>query len=271
MRDAPCFLALPPRAAKPRSAGLTSVLDRGVPVGVLEAVLAAAAPSVDVWKFGWGTAYLDRGLGAKVDRLRTAAVDACMGGTLLEIAWRQGAADACLDWAAAVGLPCVEVSDGAVGMGPEEKRRLISVARRRFRVLAEVGSKDPAVALAPAQWAAAAVRDVDAGADIVVAEGRESGTVGVYAADGGVREPVVDALVAAVGVERLLFEAPRKQQQAWFIRRFGPDVNLGNVALDDVVGLEALRLGLRADTLGLGEGPGTAGYDGGPRAAGVRP
>lgn len=256
MRDAPRFLALPPRAVKPRTVGLTSVLDRGVPVGVLEALVAAAAPSVDVWKFGWGTAYLDRGLGAKVDRLRAAAVAACLGGTLLEIAWRQGAAAACLDWAADVGLPCVEVSDGAVGMGPGEKRRLIAAASGRFRVLAEVGSKDPAVPITPAQWAAAAAADLDAGADLVIAEGRESGTVGVYTADGAVREPVVDALVAAVGVERLLFEAPRKQQQAWFVRRFGPDVNLGNVALDDVVGLEALRLGLRADTLGLGEGPG---------------
>lgn len=250
MSDPPGFLRLPPRATKPRAAGLTSVLDRGVPVPALRALLEVAAPIIDVWKFGWGTAYLDPRLDEKVAALTAAGVDACIGGTLLEVAWQQGVAPACLDWAAAVGVPCVEVSDGSVGMRADEKHRLIAAAAGRFRVLAEVGSKDPAVPIDPAQWAVAASADLTAGADFVIAEGRESGTVGLYAADGSVREDVVEALAGAVGADRVVFEAPRKSQQAWFVRRFGADVNLGNVALDEVIGVEALRLGLRADTLG---------------------
>lgn len=245
------FLDLPPRSVKPRAAGLTHVLDKGLPIAELAGYLEPAAPHIDLWKLGWGTAYLEPDPGAKVEALAARDIRACVGGTLLEAAWAQGKAKDLLVWAEQQGFPCVEVSNGAVGMPLEEKRVLIGEAAERFTVLSEVGSKDPAVSVSAEEWAEEMGGDLEAGASWVLTEGRESGTVGLYEPDGSVREHVVDAVVEAVGLIRVIFEAPRKDQQAWFINRFGPDVNLGNVALPEVLGLEALRVGLRADTIEL--------------------
>lgn len=245
----PDFLDLPTRAGKPRAAGITHVLDKGTPAADLPAFLSLAAEFVDVWKMGWGTAYLESDVEEKVALLGRHAIRACVGGTLLEAAWAQGAAEPCLAWAAEVGFHCVEVSNGAIGMAVEEKRRLIADAAGRFVVLSEVGSKDPAAPVHPDAWVDEMVGDLEAGATLVLAEGRESGTVGLYRPDGQVREDVVEAVAAELPVRRVVFEAPQRAQQAWFIRQFGPDVNLGNIPLTEVQGLEALRLGLRADTI----------------------
>jgi phosphosulfolactate synthase len=245
------FLDLPPRTVKPRRAGLTQVIDSGLPVDAVASLLPAVAPYVDVWKLGWGTAYVDPTAAEKLALLARHGVDACLGGTLLEVAWLQGRADRCLDWAADLGFPLVEVSNGAVAMPPAAKHRLIASAGERFTVVAEVGSKDPAAPVSGAAWAAEMVADLRAGAAFAVAEGRESGTVGLYRPDGKVREDVVETVADSVGLDLLLFEAPQKQQQAWFVCRFGSDVGLANVAPAAVLGLEALRLGLRADTIGM--------------------
>jgi phosphosulfolactate synthase len=247
----PGFLDLPPRSAKPRTAGLTHLLDKGTSLSELPGFLAAAASHIDLWKLGWGTSYLEPDPAAKVELLARHDIRACVGGTLLEAAWAQGKAKDLLGWAEDQGFPCVEVSNGAASMPLSDKRTLIAEAADRFVVLSEVGSKDPAVPVSAREWAVEMAGDLEVGASWVLTEGRESGTVGLYEADGSVRETVVDAVVEAAGVDRVVFEAPRKDQQAWFIRRFGPDVNLGNVALAEVVGLEALRLGLRADTIEL--------------------
>ncbi|GAA2566832.1 phosphosulfolactate synthase [Pseudonocardia hydrocarbonoxydans] len=244
----PSFLDLPARAAKPRSTGLTHVLDPGVPPGAAADLLASAAAHVDIWKVGWGTAYVDAALPAKLELLAGHGVPACLGGTLLEIAFAQGRARECLAWAHDAGFAMVEVSRGTVDMTPAEKRALIGSAVGRFTVLAEVGAKSPGEQLAARTWPAEARADLDAGASLVVTEGRQSGTVGTFDAAGRVRPDVVEAVAAAVGVHRVVFEAPRSAQQAWFVRRFGPDVNLGNVALSDVLSVETLRLGLRSDT-----------------------
>ena len=248
----PDFLRLPPRSPKPRLTGLTHVLDKGISYIELEALLESAASFIDLWKFGWGTAYLDSNVEKKVATLTRHGIRACVGGTLLEVAWLQGETQSCLAWAAEAGFPCVEVSNGVVAMPLGEKRRLIAEAADRFTVLAEVGSKDPLAPVTPSRWADEMAGDLQAGAAYVLAEGRESGTVGLYTPDGNVRGPVVDAVVSACGLWQVVFEAPRKDQQAWFICRFGAEVNLGNVLPADVVGLEALRLGLRADTISLG-------------------
>jgi phosphosulfolactate synthase len=245
----PTFLAVPERAGKPRRRGITHVLDKGLPAGEAEALLEVCGGYVDVWKLGWGTAYLDPGVPAKIALLGAHGVLACTGGTLLEVAWQQGVVDDFLDWAGQAGFPCVEVSCGAVGMTTAEKQDLVATAAQRFLVLGEIGAKDPRVEVSPGAWALAAAADLEAGATWVVTEGRESGTVGLYTPDGQVRGDVVEAVVAAVGVDAVVFEAPRKDQQAWLIRRFGADVNLGNVVPAEVLGLEALRLGLRADTI----------------------
>ena len=242
------FLDLPPRSVKPRREGLTHVLDKGIPLAELEPVLELVGRYVDVWKLGWGTAYLDSRVGEKVAMLAAYDVLACVGGTLLEVAWAQGKAASCLGWAGELGFPCVEVSNGAVGMPVADKRRLIAESARRFTVLAEVGAKDPDARVNAEAWGVEAAGDRAAGATWIVTEGRESGTIGLFCADGSVRGDVVDAVVQAVGAPCTLFEAPRKEQQAWLVRRFGADVNLGNIAPQDVLGVEALRLGLRADT-----------------------
>lgn len=247
----PTFLTLPERSAKPRSVGLTHVLDKGLTVESARSALDTAATHMDVWKFGWGTAYLDRGLVEKLELLRAHEVTSCLGGTLLEIAWTQGKAEECLDWAAAVGFDCVEVSRGVAPMGREDKQALLRLAAQRFVVVSEVGRKDPQEVLTPEEWTSEVADDLDAGARWVITEGRESGTVGIYREDGSIREEVVNAAVRAGGVDKILFEAPRKDQQAWLIRTFGPDVNLANIPVQEVLGLETLRLGLRADTCDL--------------------
>jgi phosphosulfolactate synthase len=256
---APDFLTLPERAVKPRRTGITHVLDKGLPAGEVDAVLGVCGAYVDVWKLGWGTAYLDAGLVQKLAVLERHGVLACVGGTLLEVAWHQGADAEYLDWAADVGFPCVEVSCGAVRMSPQQRRRLTETAAERFVVLSEIGTKDPSAEVDPAVWARDAVDALASGATWVVTEGRESGTVGLYDRDGSIRERVVDAVVGAIGSSRTVFEAPRKDQQAWLIRRFGADANLANIAPAEALGLEALRLGLRADTLDTSSGSVRAG------------
>ncbi|HEY9521816.1 MAG TPA: phosphosulfolactate synthase [Thermopolyspora sp.] len=243
------FLALPERTVKPRRCGVTHVLDNGMSVAEVEQRLASAAASIDLWKFGWGTAYIDPALDRKLELLAAHQVLACTGGTLLEISWQRGVVGRFMDWAESVGFPCVEVSSGSVTMSRETKDMLIDSAAARFVVLSEVGTKDPDVVPSAAQWAADARADLEAGARWVVTEGRESGTVGLFDPDGGVRTEIVGAVVSAVGLEAVLFEAPRRAQQAWLIRRYGANVNLGNIPPADALSVETLRLGLRSDTM----------------------
>ena len=247
----PNFLELPGRPAKPRTAGLTHVLDKGTSVANAAGTLDLAAPYIDVWKFGWGTAYVDPQLPEKLDLLVRNGVRSCPGGTLLEIAWSQGKAGECLAWGRDMGFDAVEISRGIASMTIEEKRELIRIAARSFVVFSEVGRKDPCETLSAQQWTNEVAADLDAGARWVIAEGRESGSVGLYRPDGSVRAEIVTALVRGGAPESVLFETPRKEQQSWFIREFGPNVNLANVAPADALALETLRRGLRADTFEL--------------------
>ena len=247
----PDFLPVPARTSKPRSAGLTHVLDKGMAPPEVRGLVDRAGDLIDIWKLGWGTAYVEPDVGEKVEILQRAAVRACVGGTLLEAAWAAGVVERCLAWAAEVGFSCVEVSNGAVAMPLPEKRRLISMAARRFLVVAEVGSKSPTAEVSGKAWGEEMRGDLEAGATWVLTEGRETGTVGLYEPDGRIRTEVAELVAEAVGLSRVVFEAPRKEQQAWLIRRFGANVNLGNVTLNEVFAVEALRLGLRADTIGM--------------------
>jgi phosphosulfolactate synthase len=248
---APRFLDLPVRSPKPRTAGLTHVLDTGIPAPQVAPLLATSGAYIDLWKFGWGTAYLDPDLESKLAILAEHQVRPCTGGTLLEVAWSQDRVPEFLEWAQQVGFGCVEVSRGAVPMPVEEKRDLIRQASSVFAVVSEVGAKDPSAESSPPQWADEVRGDLEAGAFCVLLEGRDSGTVGLYRPDGSVRMDLVDAVVRSARLSQLVFEAPRKNQQAWFINRFGSDVNLANVAIGDALGTEALRLGLRADTVAI--------------------
>jgi phosphosulfolactate synthase len=248
MWECPSFLALPEREAKPRSHGLTHVLDKGMTIPALEALLAHTAPLIDVLKIGWGTAYIDVALKDRVALCQSAGVFTCLGGTLLEIAEAQGRVDELADWACEVGIAAMEVSNGLQAIGPARKTELVRRLSADFVVLAETGAKDGHVPVVVDDWITELAADLDAGARWVVVEGRESGTVVLYHEDGSLRTDLVDAIAERLPVDRVIFEAPRKAQQAWLIQRFGANVNLGNVPPDEVIPLETLRLGLRADT-----------------------
>jgi phosphosulfolactate synthase len=249
----PSFLTLPERPAKPRSFGLTHVLDKGYSLDRVESVLKVYGDWIDVWKLGWGTAYVEPALAEKVRLLRDHQVKPCTGGTLLEIAWLQDRVTEFFEFATWAGFECVEVSRGSTDLPLADKTELIGRARSLgFEVFAEVGRKDPHELVSADEWTAELKADLDAGATWIVAEGRESGTVGLYDASGLVRESLLDELASSAAADRIIYEAPQRAQQAYLIRRLGPGVNLGNIALDDVMGLETLRRGLRSDTIGLG-------------------
>lgn len=227
------------------------MLDKGLTVASTAAILASAGPEIDVWKFGWGSAYIDRCLDEKLALLRRHDVIACLGGTLMEIAWAQDRVEEYLAWAARHAVEAVEVSRGVVEMSLDDKRELVKTAAHSFVVLAETGMKNPNKLMSARRWREEITQDLEAGATWVVTEGRESGTVGLYDGSGSPRPDIIEAAVEAAGLERVLFEAPRKDQQAWLVNELGTDVNLANVAPDDVLPVTTLRLGLRADTVAL--------------------
>ena len=248
MWNCPDFLELPDRDRKPRTRGVTHVLDKGMTTTALEATLAHTGELVDVLKIGWGIAYVDPTVKERVALCHAAGVTTCLGGTLLELCVAQGRVDQLRRWAADIGIDAIEVSNGLEAMNSTQKSMLVRELSADFVVLAETGAKDGHAPVVTEHWLTELAADLAGGARFVIAEGRESGTVGLYTEDGGVREELVDAIADRIPVERVIFEAPRKAQQAWFVRRFGPDVNLGNIPPDEVLPLETLRLGLRADT-----------------------
>jgi phosphosulfolactate synthase len=248
--DAPSFLDLPPRTAKPRRAGITHVLDRGLSPLALESLLVAAGRHIDLIKLGWGTAYVSGAVADKVAICRDAGIALCPGGTLLEIARHQGRVEHFVEWLRELGIDHVEVSNGSLPLATARKAELIAQLANEFTVIAEVGSKS-ATEADPRAWCAEMLSDLAAGAALVIAEGRESGTVGLFDSSGDVHRDLVEAILHAVGHETVIFEAPQRAQQAWLLRHVGPNVNLGNIGTDDVIALETLRRGLRFDTLDL--------------------
>jgi phosphosulfolactate synthase len=250
--ECPSFLKLPARATKPRSRGITHVLDSGLTPDGTRSFLGHAGHLVDIVKVGWGIGYIDPCLPDKIALCAEHSCTVSLGGTLLEVAAMQDRVAELRDWALAVGISHVEVSDGLCALPPGRKQALIRELAADFAVLAETGAKEGGYPPTPADWGEEMVRDLDAGAAWVIAEGRESGTVGLYRADYAIVEELVEAIARSVPVDKVIFEAPRKNQQAWFVRQFGADVNLGNVAPASVLALETLRLGLRADTVSAG-------------------
>ena len=242
------FLATPARAAKPRQSGVTHMLDAAMPPDLLAAYLASAGPYTDIVKLGWGLGYTDPQLARRAELCRQHAVILSTGGTLLEIAAHQHKLPEFAAWAAGYGIGAIEVSNGLGLLTVEQKQDIIASLAERFVVLAETGSKDERAEADPVAWAREMASDLAAGATWVIAEGRESGTAGLYHRDGSVRDGLLDAILDRVGPDRVIFEAPRKSQQAWLIRRIGPGVNLGNIRVEDAIAVETLRLGLRADT-----------------------
>jgi phosphosulfolactate synthase len=252
MTDMTDLLELPERTDKPRARGLTHVLDRGLSVAQVDSLIEVAGDYVDVVKLGWGTSLVTGNLQPKLDRYRAHGIPVVLGGTLTELAIAQGRLEPLLAWTAGLGLEYIEISDGTINMAHSDKLDLIERLAQHYTVLSEVGSKDDTKIMAPYRWVELIQAELEAGAWKVITEARESGTSGIYRHDGEVRMGLIDEIVHAIPAEQLIFEAPQKDQQVWFIRRLGADVNLGNVIPDDVLSLETMRLGLRADTA-LGE------------------
>jgi len=208
-----------------------------------------AAPFLDLVRLGYGTAYVTPALEAKLAVYERHGVPVMVGGTLTELAWLHGRVDALADWLESLGVAHVEVSSGVVPLPAADRVSLIERLAARFTVYAEVGEKDPDAIMAPYRWVELIRAALDAGAALVVCEGRASGDAGMYRRDGEARTGLIDEIAHEVDRARLVFEAPRRHQQTWLIRQFGSEVNLGNVRVHDVLALETLRLGLRADTL----------------------
>jgi phosphosulfolactate synthase len=242
------LLDLPDRSAKPREQGITHVLDRGLSVSEVDGMIEVAGDFVDLVKLGWGTAVATGNLQPKLDRYREHGIPVVLGGTLTELAIAQGRLDRMIAWVHELGIGHLEISDGTITMEHERKLALIERLAQEFVVLSEVGSKDDTRIMAPFRWVEQIEAELAAGAWKVIAEARESGTVGIFRHDGEVRMGLIDEIAHAVSPDKILFEAPRKDQQVWFVRRFGPDVNLGNIAPQEVLSLETIRLGLRSDT-----------------------
>jgi phosphosulfolactate synthase len=251
---APAFLDLPARSGKPRERGITHVLDRGLSLAEVDGLVEVAGDAVDLVKLGWGTALATGNLEPKLARYAEHGLPVVLGGTLAELAIAQDKLDDYAAWLRDLGIRHVEISDGTIQLPHERKTEIISRLAEEFTVLSEVGSKDEELIMAPYKWVELITAELEAGAWKVIAEARESGTVGIFRGTGEVRMGLIDEIVHAIPPDRLIFEAPQKDQQVWFIQKFGPEVNLGNIAPDEVLSLETLRLGLRSDTVGI-EGP----------------
>ncbi len=243
------WLGVPARPGKPRRNGLTHVMDKGLNIRDIEGMFDTAGDFVDIVKLGWGTSYVTNNLEKKIALYRSFQTPVVCGGTLFEAVYAKGKLDEFKVWLTEHRFAHVEISDGTIDIPREEKLELIRDFARDFTVLSEVGSKDSEVVYAPYQWVDWIREELEAGSWKVITEAREGGTAGIFRKDGDMRTGLIDEIAHGVPLDDLIFEAPTKSSQAWFVRQFGPNVNLGNIPPDEVIPLETLRLGLRGDTL----------------------
>ncbi|HEY6068939.1 MAG TPA: phosphosulfolactate synthase [Gaiellaceae bacterium] len=240
---------LPARPGKPRTEGLTHVIDKGLNLREIEGMFDTAGQYVDIVKLGWGTSYVTNNLEKKIALYRSFDTPVVCGGTLFEAVYARGKMDEFKRWLVEQRFSHVEISDGTLEIPRDRKLELIAEFAADFTVLSEVGSKDAEVNYAPYLWVEWIQEELQAGAWKVITEGREGGTAGIYRPTGEMRTGLVDEIAHTIDVAQLIFEAPSKSSQAWFVKHFGPNVNLGNIPPDEVIPLETLRLGLRGDTL----------------------
>jgi phosphosulfolactate synthase len=253
----PTALQLPERAAKPRSKGITMVVDGGLPTRYFCDIVESGSEFLDYVKFGWGTALVTKDLSEKIAVLQNVGVNFYFGGTLFEKFVLQDRIDEFRDLCRSCSCQFVEVSNGTIDLTNPEKAGYIRKLSDDFQVISEVGFKDAERSenLPPSRWIECIHEDLDAGALLVTLEARESGKSGICRPNGQLRFGLIEELLTSgLTHDTLLFEAPSSELQNYFVKRIGPDVNLGNVAASAVIGLETIRLGLRADTLCTFEG-----------------
>lgn len=240
--------SIPVRESKPRSKGITMVMDKGLSLNEAGNMTDVAGHLIDYVKLGFGTSLFTNRVKEKVSLYRNAGISVYVGGTLFEAYALRNQVDDYRKWIEYLGCDAVEISDGSMDMDHNLKCEYIKMFKGDYTVLSEVGCKDASVQLDDEVWVDMTQKEVAAGSALVIAEARESGTVGIYDNSGKANTCLIDAIMGAAGGERIMWEAPLKSQQAWFINTLGSDVNLGNIAPDEIIALETLRTGLRGDT-----------------------
>lgn len=239
---------IPARTAQPRDSGLTMVMDKGLSVREIEDLVEVAGPYIDIVKLGWATSYVSPNLSRKLEVYKSAGIPVYFGGTLFEAFAIRDQFDDYRRVLDKYGLQYAEVSDGSIDIPHEEKCNYISQLSTQVTVISEVGSKDAQKIFAPYKWIQMMQAELQAGSWKLIAESREGGNVGIYRESGEVRQGLVDEILTQIPSEKIIWEAPQKNQQVWFIELIGANVNVGNIAPAEVIPLETIRLGLRGDT-----------------------
>jgi phosphosulfolactate synthase len=239
---------LPERPAKPRNSGIAMVMDKGLSLREAEDFISTSGDLTDFLKLGFGTSLITPLVRDKVMLYQKANIKVYAGGTLFEAFLIRNMFDEYRKYIDLLGLDAVEISDGSMTMDHDEKCKYIQTLSKTHMVLSEVGSKEAGILISPHRWTEMMVSELQAGSFKVIAEARENGNVGIYRPSGKAHTTLIKKILAKVAIENIIWEAPLKSQQAWFIRQFGANVNLGNIAPHEMIPLETLRLGLRGDT-----------------------
>ncbi|WP_323757963.1 phosphosulfolactate synthase [Roseivirga sp.] len=239
---------LPERTQKPREKGFTMVMDKGLSVRQAEDFLSVSADHVDIIKLGWATSYVTAGLEDKLNVFRAAGIPFYFGGTLFEAFAVRNKFDDYRKLLDKFQVPFAEVSDGSLDMDHDKKCEYITELSKQVTVLSEVGSKDEEKIIPPYKWIELMQKELDAGAWKVIGEAREGGNVGLFRSSGEVRSGLVQEILTKIPFEKIIWEAPQKAQQVYFIKLVGANVNLGNISPEELIPLETIRLGLRGDT-----------------------
>lgn len=242
---------IPERTIQPRTYGLTMVMDKGLSIAEARSFLSVAAPHVDIVKLGFGTSFVTPNLREKIEVYREHNIPLYFGGTLFEAFLIRNQFEDYINVIRDFGITYMEVSDGSVIIPHAEKCGYIEKLAKHGTVLSEVGSKDVTNIMPPYKWVELMRSELDAGASYVIAEARESGTVGIYRDSGEVRQGLVQEILTQIPAEKIIWEAPKKEQQYYFLQLVGCNVNLGNIAPAEVISLEAMRVGLRSETFQL--------------------
>lgn len=239
---------VPNREEKPRKKGLTMMMDKGLSMQEVESFIASSGDFTDIVKFGFGTAIITKDLKEKIALYREAGIRPYFGGTLFEIFYARNQFKEYLKFLDKYNLDLAEISDGSIILNHDEKCELIRTMAKDRTVLSEVGSKDSGIIISPGKWIKMMSTELEAGSWKVIAEGREAGNVGVFRPNGTAHTFLINKIINRIDPNDILWEAPIKNQQVWFIKLFGAEVNLGNIAHNEIIPLECLRLGLRGDT-----------------------
>ena len=239
---------IPERAAKPRQSGLTMVMDKGLSLREVEDMLSVSSDYIDIVKLGWATSFVTPNLQQKLDAYRAGGIPVYLGGTLFEAFVVRNQFDDYRKLLDKYDLKYAEVSDGSLEMDADQKCEYIRILAQQVTVLSEVGSKDEAKIIPPYKWIKLMKQELEAGAWKVIGEAREGGTVGLFRASGEVRQGLVEEILTQIPADKIIWEAPQKEQQVWFVKLLGANVNVGNIAPHEIIPLETIRLGLRGDT-----------------------